>query len=270
MIDWLIDPFRYQFMQNGLYAAILVGITCATLGCYVVLRRMAFIGDALAHTTLPGLVVAYLQGWSLFGGAVMAGILTALGIGWLSRRAEVREDTAIGIVFTGMFAFGILLMSTASSFRDLTHMLFGNILGVTSQELRLILGITVVVLISLVLFHKELVLASVDPVYAEVIGLRTDLVRYGLLVLLALATVAGIQAVGVVLTSALLVTPAAAASLLTNRLPRMMALATVFAVASGVIGLYLSYYADYSSGASIVLTATGIFLLVWLYRTIRN
>lgn len=269
MVDWLIDPFRYQFMQNGLYAAILVGITCATLGCYVVLRRMAFIGDALAHTTLPGLVVAYLQGWSLFGGAVLAGILTALGIGWLSRRAEVREDTAIGIVFTGMFAFGILLMSTANSFRDLTHMLFGNILGVTNQELRLIAGITAVVLVSLALFHKELVLASVDPVYAEVIGLRTDLVRYGLLILLALATVAGIQAVGVVLTSALLVTPAAAASLLTTRLPRMMALSSLFAVASGVIGLYLSYYADYSSGASIVLTATGIFLLAWLYRTLR-
>ncbi len=270
MVDWLIDPFRYQFMQNGLYAAILVGITCATLGCYVVLRRMAFIGDALAHTTLPGLVVAYLQGWSLFGGAVLAGILTALGIGWLSRRAEVREDTAIGIVFTGMFAFGILLMSTANSFRDLTHMLFGNILGVTNQELRLIAGITAVVLVSLALFHKELVLASVDPVYAEVIGLRTDLVRYGLLILLALATVAGIQAVGVVLTSALLVTPAAAASLLTTRLPRMMALSSIFAVASGVIGLYLSYYADYSSGASIVLTATGIFLLAWLYRTVRS
>ena len=270
MIDWLTDPIRYQFMLNGLYAAILVGITCATLGSYVVLRRMAFIGDALAHTTLPGLVVAYLQGWSLFGGAVVAGIATALGIGWLSKRSEVREDTAIGIVFTGMFAFGILLISTARSFRDLTHMLFGNILGVTDQELGLIAGIAGVVVLALVLFHKELELASVDPVYAEVIGLRTDLIRYGLLVLLALATVAGIQAVGVVLTSAMLITPAAAASLLTNRLPRMMALSTVIGVGSGVIGLYLSYYADYSSGASIVLTATACFMIAWLYRAFRT
>ncbi|HYP60576.1 MAG TPA: metal ABC transporter permease [Thermomicrobiales bacterium] len=267
MIDWLTDPFRYQFMLNGLIAAVLVGITCATLGSYVVLRRMAFIGDALAHTTLPGLVIAYLQGWSLFGGAVMAGVATALGIGWLSKRGDVREDTAIGIVFTGMFAFGILLISTAQSFRDLTHMLFGNILGVTDHELRLIGLITLIVVVMLFLFHKELELTSVDPVYADVIGLRTGLVRYGLLVLLALATVAGIQAVGVVLTSALLITPAATASLLTNRLPRMMAISTLVAVASGVIGLYASYYANYSSGASIVLTATGFFLLAWIWRT---
>lgn len=268
MIDWLTDPFRYHFMINGLIAAILVGITCATLGSYVVLRRMAFIGDALAHTTLPGLVVAYLQGWSLFGGAVVAGVATALGIGWLSKRADVREDTAIGIVFTGMFAFGILLISTQQSFRDLTHMLFGNILGVTDDELWLIACITVVVVASLAIFHKELELTSVDPVYADVIGLRTSLVRYGLLVLLALATVAGIQAVGVVLTSAMLITPAATASLLTNRLPRMMMLSTLIAVISGISGLYISYYANYSSGASIVLTATGFFLLAWLWRTI--
>lgn len=268
MIEGLTEPFQYGFMQNGLIAAVLVGIICATLGSYVVLRRMAFIGDALAHTTLPGLVVAYLQGWSLFGGAVVAGIATALGIGWLSKRADVREDTAIGIVFTGMFASGILLISTARSFRDLTQMLFGNILGVTDSELSLIGLITLIVVAMLALFHKELELTSVDPVYAEVIGLRTGLVRYGLLVLLALATVAGIQAVGVVLTSALLITPAATASLLTNRLPRMMVLATAFAVLSGVSGLYISYYADYSSGASIVLIATALFMLTWLWRTV--
>lgn len=268
MIDWLTDPFRYQFMLNGLFAAVLVGITCATLGSYVVLRRMAFIGDALAHTTLPGLVVAYLQGWNLFGGAVVAGVATALGIGWLSTRKDVREDTAIGIVFTGMFAFGILLISTAQSFRDLTHMLFGNILGVTDDELGLIGLITVLVVVVLALFHKELELTSVDPLYADVIGLPSHLVRYGLLVLLALATVAGIQAVGVVLTSAMLITPAATAALLTNRLPRMMALATAIAVISGISGLYISYYANYSSGASIVLTATGFFLLAWLWRTL--
>jgi ABC-type Mn2+/Zn2+ transport system permease subunit len=268
MIDWLTEPFQYRFMLNGLFAAIMVGITCATLGSYVVLRRMAFIGDALAHTTLPGLVVAYLQGWNPFGGAVVAGVATALGIGWLSKRGDVREDTAIGIVFTGMFAFGILLISTAQSFRDLTHMLVGNILGVTDDELGLIGLITLIVVVVLVLFHKELELTSVDPIYADVIGLRTGLVRYGLLVLLALATVAGIQAVGVVLTSAMLITPAATASLLTNRLPRMMVLSTVIAALSGVIGLYASYYANYSSGASIVLTATGFFLLAWIWRTV--
>src|SRR5690606_28297603 len=131
------DPFRYSFMQMGLLAAALVGLTCATIGVYVVLRRMAFIGDALAHTVLPGLVVAYLNSWNLFGGAVVAGLLTALGIGWLSRRDRVREGTAIGIVFTGLFALGILLMSTVRSFRDLANILFGNILGVTTTDLAL-------------------------------------------------------------------------------------------------------------------------------------
>jgi len=266
-MHWLTDPFQYGFMQNGLIAATLVGLSCALLGAYVVLRRMAFIGDALAHTTLPGLVVAYLQGWNLFGGAVVAGVATALGIGWLSRRAEIREDTAIGIVFTGMFALGILLISTARSFRDLSHMLFGNILGVTDQELGLIAGVAGVITLAVVLFHKELELTSCDPVYAEVIGLRTGLVRYGLLVLLALATVAGIQAVGVVLTSALLITPAATAALLTKRLPLLMAIAAVIAVLSGLVGLYASYYADVSSGAAIVLTCTGAFLLAWIWRT---
>lgn len=270
MIDWLTDPFRYQFMLNGLFAAVLVGITCATLGSYVVLRRMAFIGDALAHTTLPGLVVAYLQGWNLFGGAVVAGVATALGIGWLSTRKDVREDTAIGIVFTGMFAFGILLISTAQSFRDLTHMLFGNILGVTDDELGLIGLITVLVVVVLALFHKELELTSVDPLYADVIGLPSHLVRYGLLVLLALATVAGIQAVGVVLTSALLVVPAAAASLLTNRLSRMMLLACGIAVLSSLAGLLVSYRFDVASGASIVLACIACFLAAWLLRAIRE
>ena len=266
-MHWLTDPFQYGFMQNGLIAATLVGLSCALLGAYVVLRRMAFIGDALAHTTLPGLVVAYLQGWNLFGGAVVAGVATALGIGWLSRRAEIREDTAIGIVFTGMFALGILLISTARSFRDLSHMLFGNILGVTDGELGLIAGVAGVIVLAVVLFHKELELTSCDPVYAEVIGLRTSLVRYGLLVLLALATVAGIQAVGVVLTSALQITPAATAALLTRRLPLLMAIAAAVAVLSGLVGLYASYYADVSSGAAIVLTCTGAFLLAWLWRT---
>ena len=269
-MHWLIDPFRYEFMQNGLLAATLVGLSCATLGVYVVLRRMAFIGDALAHTTLPGLVVAYLQGWNLFGGAVVAGVTTALGIGWLSRRAEVREDSAIGIVFTGMFALGILLISTAQSFRDLTSMLFGNILGVTDQELWLIAGVTGVIVLAVVLFHKELELTSCDPVYAEVIGLRTSLVRYGLLILLALATVAGIQAVGVVLTSALLVTPAAAAALLTTRLPMLMGIASGIAILSGLAGLYASYYADVSSGATIVLTCTAAFMAAWVFRSVRT
>lgn len=265
-MGWLLDPFRYGFMQTGLLAAVLVGITCATLGVYVVLRRMAFIGDALAHTVLPGLVVAYLRGWNLFGGAIVAGLLTALGIGWLSRREEVREDTAIGILFTGMFALGILLMSRAQSFRDLSHILFGNILGVTTADLWVIGGVAGLVVAALLLFHKELELTSFDPAHARVIGLQADTLRYGLLALLALAVVAGIQAVGVVLTSALLVTPAATAALLTNRLPRMMVIATLVAVGSSIAGLYVSYYFQLASGAAIVLACTVCFAAAWLWR----
>lgn len=269
-MGWLIDPLDYAFMRSGMLAALLVGLTCATLGVYVVLRQMAFIGDALAHTVLPGLVVAYLNSWNLFGGAVVAGVLTALGIGWLSRRREVREDTAIGILFTGMFALGILLISTVRSFRDLSHILFGDILGVTATDLALIAGVALLVLLVLVLFHKELELTSFDPIHAQVIGLPADIVRYGLLMLLALTVVVGIQAVGVVLTNALLITPAATAALLTRRLPRMMVIAAAIAMLSGLVGLYASYYFSVSSGAAIVLTCTACFGLAWIGQALRQ
>ncbi|NJN83144.1 MAG: metal ABC transporter permease [Caldilineaceae bacterium] len=266
MINWLLEPFQFTFMRFGLLAVALVGLTCAVIGVYVVLRRMAFIGDALAHTVLPGLVIAYLNSWNLVGGAIMAGMATALLIGWLAQRQEIREDTAIGIVFTGMFALGILLMSTVRSFRDFTHILFGNILGVTPQHIGFIAGVAVIVLLVVALFYKELELSSVDPGYALAIGLPVNGLRYLLLCLLALTVVSAIQAVGVVLTSALLVTPAAAASLLTRRLIPMKAVAVLIAVGSGVAGLYVSYYASVSSGAAIVLVCTLVFVVVWLVR----
>ncbi len=270
MIEWLIAPFRFGFMQTALLAAIMIGLACASIGVYVVLRRMAFIGDALAHTVLPGLAVAYLNQMNLFVGALIAGVLTALGIGWLSRRDAIREDTAIGIMFTGMFALGVLLISTVRSFRDLTHILFGNILGVTVDDLILIAVITAVTLLLLFLFHKELELTSFDPVHAQVIGLNADRLRYLLLVLLAFTVVTSIQVVGVVMTSALLVTPAAGAALLTNRLPRMVAIAVLIAVASGIIGLYASFYADVSSGAAIVLASTALFIVAWVIHSFQH
>ncbi len=268
MIDWLTAPFQFNFMQTALMAAVLVGLTCASIGVYVVLRRMAFIGDALSHTILPGVVVAYLNGWSLSIGALVAGVLTALGIGWLSRREVIREDTAIGVVFTGMFALGILLMSTARSFRDFTHILFGNILGVTQSDLYLIVAITGLVLVALFLFHKELELTSFDPIHAEVIGLSAPRLRYLLLILLAFTVVSSIQIVGVVMTTALLITPAATASLLTNRLWPMMGIAAVVALVSGIVGLYASFYANVSSGAAIVLACTGFFVLAWATHSV--
>ncbi|MFC1466258.1 MAG: metal ABC transporter permease [Candidatus Brachytrichaceae bacterium NZ_4S206] len=270
VIEWVVTPFQYTFMRTAAIAGVLVGVTCALLGVYVVLRRMAFIGDALAHTVLPGLVIAYLNRWNMTAGALLAGVVTALGIGWLSRRREIREDTAIGILFTGMFALGILLMSAARSFRDFTHMLFGYIVGVTDAQLRLFGLISLGIVAVLVLLHKELELTSFDPIHAEVIGLRADRLRYVLLVLMALAVVGAIQAVGVVLTSALLIVPAAAASLLTRRLPSMMALAAVIAVFSSLAGLLLSYHLDVSSGAAIVLVCIAFFVLAWVVRAVQE
>ena len=270
MLEPLIAPFRYSFMLTGLLAVIFIGVPAAVIGTYVVLRRMAFIGDALAHTVLPGLVIAYLVGWSLSGGAIVAGVITAVLIGWLAQRQEIREDTAIGIVFTGMFALGILLISTVRSYRDFTHMLFGNILGVTVDDLRLMAIIAAVVLATLLLFHKELELSSADPIYARVIGIPVNRLTLLLLIPLAFCVVTGIQAVGVVLTSALLVTPAAAAALLTHRLVHMMALATLLVVVAGVVGLYASFYFNVSSGAAIVLTCTLIFGVTWAVRAVRS
>ncbi|MGB3635357.1 MAG: metal ABC transporter permease [Rubrobacteraceae bacterium] len=269
-MGWLIEPLQYGFMQIGLSAAVLIGVACATLGVYVVLRSMAFFGGALAHAVLPGIVAAYLLGWSLIVGAVIAALLTALGIGSLSQRQALREDTAIGVIMTGMFALGIAMMSAAGSFRDLSGILFGDILGVTGTDMVLLSILTIVVIATLFLFHKELELTSFDPSHAAVIGLNADRVRYGLLVLLALTVVAGIQAVGVVLTGALLITPAAAASLLTNSLPRMMTIASAIAVVSGVVGIYASYYLDVASGPAIVLTCTAIFGISWAVWFVRR
>jgi len=259
--NWFVTPFEYQFMQNAFWASLCIAITCGVIGSYVVLRRLAFIGDALAHTALPGVVVAYLNGWNLIGGAVVAGVMTALGIGYLAKRSSLREDTAIGVIFTAMFALGIVMMSGTQSFRDLNHILFGNILSVQTQELWMILAVSVAVIILLLLLHKELELASFDTIHAEVAGIHTDHLRTVLLVLLAFTVVTGIQVVGVILTSALLVTPAAAASLLTRNLRTMMWVAGTIGALSAMIGLIISYHFSVSTGATIVLVCTGIFAI---------
>ncbi|HUO07787.1 MAG TPA: metal ABC transporter permease [Phycisphaerae bacterium] len=267
---YLIHPFHYHFMLTALLAASLVGITCATLGVYVVLRRMAFIGDAIAHTSLPGLVGAYLLGFNLLAGALVAGLATALGIGWLSRRESLREDTAIGIVFTGMFAVGIVLIGITRSFRDLSHILFGNVLGVSFTDVGLIAIVAVVTLGALALAHKELELTSYDPDYGRHIGIPVDRLRYLLLILLALAVIAAIQAVGVILTSAMLVTPAATASLLTRRINRMMVAGAGIASIACLTGLYGSFYLDIPSGAAIVLVATLLFVAASVWQALRR
>jgi manganese/iron transport system permease protein len=265
-MNWLTEPLQYSFMRQALIASVLVGLTCSLLGVYVVLRRMAFMGDAIAHTTLPGLVIAWLNRWNLLAGAVIAAVITAIGIGWLSRRRQIREDSAIGVLFSGMFALGIVLISRVRSYRDFSHMLFGNVLGVTNGDLIGIAIVTIVVSTCLFLFRKELMLTTVDPLHAQVIGLSAERMRYLLLILLALSVVTAIQSVGVVLTSAMLVTPAATASLLTRRLVPMFLISTGVSTISSISGLYASYYFSVSSGGAIVLCCTALFAMALLWQ----
>jgi manganese/iron transport system permease protein len=271
VIGWLLDPLAFGFMQRGMLAGVIVGVLCAVIGCFVVLRSMAFIGDAMAHAVLPGVAVSYLLKGDLFVGALGAALAVALGIGALSRRGAVREDSAIGILFAAALAVGVLLISSIRTYAvDLSHILFGNVLGVSVRDLVLTGSTAAVVLAAVVLLYKELVVVSFDPVLAATLRLPAERLRTTLLVLLALTIVVSLQTVGIGLVSALLVTPAATAHLLTRRLPRMMAIAAALGVAASAIGLYASYYLDVASGAAIVLTATAFFLLAFLFAPRRG
>ncbi len=263
MMGWLLEPLTYPFMIRGLLAAVLVGAVCAVLGTYVVLRGMAFFGDALAHAILPGVAVAYLARWPLSAGALAAGLLAAAAIGYLQTR--IREDTAIGIVFSGAFALGIVLLSMVRTYTvDLTHFLFGNVLGVSPTDLVMTAILSGGVLLLTVAFHKEFVLVTFDPVLATVLRLPTSLLRYLLLLMLAVTVVASLQVVGVALVVAMLVTPPATAYLLVRRIGPMMGLAALFGTLSALAGLYGSYYLNIPSGPATVLVCTGIFLLTLL------
>lgn len=267
----LMDPLQYAFMVRGLIAAVVTGGLCALVGTYVVLRGMAFFGDALAHSILPGLAIGYLLGGgsrdALFWWGLGTAILAALGIGALSRGQQLKEDTAIGVLFAGAMALGVVLISTSRSYAvDLTHLLFGDVLGVGDRDL-LRLGIFAgIVAAAVVSFYKEFLVISFDPVLAATLRLPTRLFEHLLRILIAVTVVVALQTVGVALMVAMLVTPAATAYLLTHRLPVMMALSVLIAAFSAVVGLYASYYVGVASGASIVLTATLIFLVVRLIQ----
>ena len=274
-MSFLFEPLSYEFMQRGMLAAVLVGIVCAVVGTFVVLRGMAFFGDALAHTILPGIALGYLVSGGarepLFWWALGTAVLASLGIGAISRNSQIKEDTAIGIIFAGMFALGIALISTVRSYAvDLSHFLFGDVLSVSTQSLWLILIFGGLVLFVIFAFYKEFTTISFDPVLAATLRLPVDLLNNLLLVMIAVTVAVALQTVGVALMVAMLVTPAATASLLTYRLPRMMSLAAVFASLSGVIGLYLSYYLSIASGAAIVLTATFFFLIAFGLKRVRR
>lgn len=271
MISLLTDPLAYTFMQRGMAAALLVGVLCSIIGVYVVLRSMAFLGDAMAHAVLPGVAIAYLAGGNLLVGALVAAIVVALSISFFSRKGALKEDTAIGILFTAALALGIALISTIRTYAvDLSHILFGNVLGVSERDLWIAAGIGLVVVITLALAYKPILVVTFDPVLAATLRLRVEFFRGLLLVLLALTIVVSIQTVGVALAAAMLVTPAATAYLLTRRLPAMMATSAVIGAFSSVIGLYASYYLNIASGAAVVLAATLCFLLAFFFAPGRG
>ncbi len=265
-MHWLTDPLSYPFMVRALAAAILVGGLCAVVGSYVVVRGMAFLGDALAHAVLPGVAVGYVLGGGartpVFWSALVTAIVTAIGIGAVSKTARVKEDTAIGIIFAGMFAVGIALISTTRSYAvDLAHFLFGNVLGVTPGDLLLTAVFAAGVVLVIAGFYKEFLVTAFDPVLAVTLRLPVDLLNHILFVLIAVTAVVSLQTVGVAMMVAMLITPAATAYLLTKRLTTMMVVAASLGAGAGVIGLYLSYYAGLPSGAAIVLVATTFFLI---------
>jgi manganese/iron transport system permease protein len=266
IFHWITDPLQYEFMQRAMVEVVLMGIICGVIGTYVVLRGMAFIGDALSHAIFPGVVIAFLWGIGFFVGALIFGIITALLIGVVSRNRRVSEDTAIGVLFAGMFALGIVLISGVRGYTaDLASFLFGNVLGVSNEDIIASLVIGLIVLVALFLFHKELVLVSFDEDMAEAVGLPVWLINLGLLMLIALTIVVSLQAVGNILVVAMLVTPAAAARLWTDRLRTMMFLSALFGALGGITGLLISFYTDRAAGGTIVLVVTvwfGISLLV--------
>ena len=273
--ELLLDPLQYPFMVHGLLAVLMVGAVCAVVGTFVVLRGMAFLGDALAHAILPGVAAGYLlHGGArgpIFWWALAAAGLTSVGVGALSRRERVREDAAIGILFSGMFALGIALISTLRSYAaDLSHLLFGNVLAVTPADLQRLAVLGGLVLVVVLALYKEFVVLAFDPILAATLRLPVRLLHHLLLLLMAVAVVAALQTVGVGLMVALLVTPPATALLLTRRVHRVMLLAVLFAAVSGATGLYLSYYFGMASGAAVVLVATALFLLTLALRPRRN
>ncbi|MCK8825203.1 metal ABC transporter permease [Fuchsiella alkaliacetigena] len=258
---WLLEPMEYTFMQRALIASLIVGINCGALGSILILKRLALMGDAIAHAVLPGVAIAYLIGINFFWGAVTTGVITALAIGFVTEHSKIKEDSAIGIMFSAAFALGILIMSNIHTGVDLFHILFGNVLGVSAGDLKLIAILALLVITLIILFFKELKLFIFDHILARSIGLPTSLIHYLLMLMLSLTVVASLQTVGIVLVVAMLITPGATAYLLVNRLSTMMVLAAFFGLISAVIGLYLSFYLNVASGAAIVVVATIFFLL---------
>ena len=271
MIDVLIGPLEFAFMQRALWSAVFASVVCALVGTFVVLKGLAFMGDAIAHSSLAGMSVAYFLGGNIFWGALGWAVPASLLITFISRKANLRLDASIGIIFASGFALGISLMSRVTGYAAaLFGLLFGNILGISWAEVALIGGISAAVSLVIAAFYKELLFTSYDATMSAASGIPVRLMQYLLPVLVGVTTVASLKAVGIVLVLALLVTPSATAMLLARRMPSIMAYSVAVGLLATVLGLYLSFYADLPSGPSIVLVATGLFLLALLFSPIKG
>jgi ABC-type Mn2+/Zn2+ transport system permease subunit len=269
-MDALLVPFHYAFMQRAFVAAITVGLLCSVMGTYVVLRKLSFIGDGIAHASFAGIVIAYIRNMDYYVGAAIVAVVTALGIGFVHRRGNISLDTTIGVLFTAMFALGVFLMSRLRSYAvDLQSFLFGDILSVSAYDVLFIAILGAIIAITVIVLFRGLLYTTFDPVVAQASGLPVAAIEYVLLVMLALTIIVALQSVGIILVAALLVTPAAAAYQLTNRFGPMMTVAALLGVISTVGGLYLSYFLRSSSGATIVLLATILFFLAIALKYLR-
>lgn len=271
-LQMLLEPLQYGFMQRSLIIAVLVGLICAVVGSYLMVQRLALLGDAISHSVLPGLAIAFILGINIFVGAFIAGILSTVAIAAIRTRSPIKEDAAMGIVFSGFFAFGITLITIVQKDNkiDLNHFLFGNILGVTSSDVVNTAVISALVLLIVRLLYKELLFYTFDPLGAAAVGLPVNALNFGLMVLIALTVVASMKAVGVILVLSLLITPSATAYLLVSRLHQMMILGAAIAILASVSGLYLSYFWNLPSGPGIVLVASGFFILALLFSPRRG
>ncbi|KZK07732.1 Manganese ABC transporter inner membrane permease protein SitD [Lactococcus cremoris] len=256
--------YEFHFLQNALITAVVIGIVSGAVGCFIILRGMSLMGDAISHAVLPGVVISYILGINFFIGAIAFGLLSSLIITYIKNNSLIKGDTAIGITFSSFLALGIILIGVANSSTDLFHILFGNILAVQDIDKWLTIGVSIFVLIVIVLFFKQLLITSFDPLMAKAIGMKVNFYHYLLMVLLTLVSVTAMQSVGTILIVAMLITPAATAYLYTNSLKKMLILSSSIGAISSVLGLFVGYTFNIAAGSSIVITSAIIFAVSFL------
>jgi manganese transport system permease protein len=265
IIQWFVAPLQHEFMVKAILVSALVGIVCSALSCYMTLKGWALMGDAVSHAVMPGVVIAYILNIPLAVGAFAFGVGSVIAIGFVKAKTRIKEDTVIGLVFTGFFALGLVLISKVKSEIDLTHILFGNVLGISNDDIIQTVIISVITLSTLAVLRKDLILFCFDPTHARSIGLNTTFLYYVLLSLLSLTAVAGLQTVGIILVVAMLVTPGATAYLLSDNFDHMTLIAMASGVFSSVIGTYVSYHIDGSTGGCIVVVQTLLFIIAMIF-----